>query len=146
MSSLIAQEDAQTKFWRLPELMERLLEYLDALDVLSIIGLKLLTLGVFQAASATTKLFEQKPLRKVIWKALRFDLPSYTARMENVQRVATSLLAQLASPDQLLMEVLETICAEYKYVPSSNHSVIRLRTEDKYHKYKYHYWFRSSFI
>ena len=139
MSSLMAQEeDAQTKFWRIPKLIERLLEYLDEFDVLAIIGLKLLAVEVFQAASTTAKHFEPKPLRKVIWKALRFDLPSYTARMKNVQRVATSLLAQLASPDQLLMEVLETICAEYKYVPSSNHSVFRLRTEDKCHKYKYH--------
>ena len=139
MSSLMAQEgDAQTKFWRIPELIERLLEYLNEIDVLAIIGLKLLTVEVFQAASATAKHFEPKPLRKIIRKALRLDLPSYTAQRENVQRVATSLLAQLPSPDQLLMEVLETICAEYKYVPSSNHSVIRLRTEDKYNKYKYH--------
>ena len=135
MSSLMAQEgDAQTKFWRIPELIERLLEYLNEFDILAIIGLKLLTVEVFQAASATAKHFEPKPLRKIIRKALRLDLPSYTAQRENVQRVATSLLAQLASPDQLLMEVLETICAEYKYVPSSNHSVIRLGCpEHKYH-------------
>ena len=135
MSSLMAQEgDAQTKFWRIPELIERLLEYLDEFDILAIIGLKLLTVEVFQAASATAKHFEPKPLRKIIRKALRLDLPSYTAQRENVQRVATSLLAQLPSPDQLLMEVLETICAEYKYVPSSNHSVIRLGCpEHKYH-------------
>ena len=135
MSSLMAQEeDAQTKFWRIPKLIERLLEYLDEFDVLAIIGLKLLAVEVFQAASATAKHFEPKPLRKIIRKALRLNMPSYTARRENVQRVATSLLAQLPSPDRLLMEVLETICAEYKYVPSSNHSVIRLGCpEHKYH-------------
>ena len=133
MSSLMAQEeDAQTKFWRIPKLIERLLEYLDEFDVLAIIGLKLLAVEVFQAASTTAKHFEPKHLRKIIRKALRLDLPSYTARRENLQRVATSLLAQLPSPDRLLMEVLETICAEYKYAPS--YSVIRLGCpEHKYH-------------
>ena len=49
-----AQEDAGTKFWRMPELIERLLEYLDEFSILSIVGLNLLTVEVLQSASRTS--------------------------------------------------------------------------------------------
>ena len=49
--SLSTQEDARSKFWRLPELVEKLLEHLDEVSVLSIVEVKLLTDEVFQTAS-----------------------------------------------------------------------------------------------
>ena len=99
----MAQEgDAQTKFWRIPELIERLLEYLNEFDILAIIGLKLLTVEVFQAASATAKHFEPKPLRKIIRKALRLDLPSYTAQTLRRRGRTFRELRQVCSPSCLL--------------------------------------------
>ena len=43
-----------------PELVEKLMEYLDEISILSIVGLKLLTPEVLQAASANSKLFDNK--------------------------------------------------------------------------------------
>ena len=71
--SLATHEDAGTKFWRMPELVEKLMEYLDEISILSIVGLKLLTPEVLQAASANSKLFEPKLLRKLIRKVLGFE-------------------------------------------------------------------------
>ena len=39
--SLATYEDATTKFWRMPELVEKLLEYLDEVSILSIVGVKM---------------------------------------------------------------------------------------------------------
>ena len=36
--SLSTQEDAGTKFWRMPEMVEKLLEYLDEISILSIVS------------------------------------------------------------------------------------------------------------
>ena len=49
------------------------MEYLDEISILSIVGLKLLTPEVLQAASANSKLFEPKLLRKLIRKVLGFE-------------------------------------------------------------------------
>ena len=117
MSLATAQEDAETKFWRMPELVEKLLEYLDEFSILSIVGLKLLTVEVLQAASGTSKRFEPKPLGKLIRKALGFGQPqTFLQQREKVQRISNTLLAQLDSPQHLLLEVLDVICAEYMYV------------------------------
>ena len=117
MSRATAQEIAETKFWRMPELVEKLLEYLDEFSILSIVGLKLLTVEVLQAASGTSKRFEPKPLGKLIRKALGFGQPqTFLQQREKVQRISSTLLAQLDSPQHLLLEVLDVICAEYMYV------------------------------
>ena len=102
---------AQTKFWRIPELIEKLLEYLDEFSVLSIVGLNLLTVEVLQTASRTTE-----PLGKLIRKVLGFGQPQvFEQQREKVQRMSNTLLAQLESPEPLLLEVLDVICAEHKH-------------------------------
>ena len=70
--SLLAttQEAAETKFWRMPELIEKLLEYLDELSILSIVGVNLLAVEVLQTASKTSDI-----LSKLIRKVLGFDQP-----------------------------------------------------------------------
>ena len=59
---------AQTKFWRMPELIEKLLEYLDEFSILSIVGVNLLSVEVLQIASKTSE-----SLDKLTQKALGFD-------------------------------------------------------------------------
>ena len=60
------EEDAGTKFWRMPELIEKLLEYLDELSILNIVGVRLLTVEVLQTASKKT----EEPLGKLVQKVL----------------------------------------------------------------------------
>ena len=67
---LTTQEGAGTKFWRMPELVKKLMEYLDEFSILSNVGVKLLKVEVLDAASKTSKRFESKPLGKLIRKAL----------------------------------------------------------------------------
>ena len=59
--SLARYEDATTKFWRMPELVEKLLEYLDEVSILSIVGVKLLTVEVLQAALGASLRSAPKP-------------------------------------------------------------------------------------
>ena len=67
--SRMSLSTAQAKFWRMPELIEKLLEYLDEFSILSIVGVNLLTVQVLQTASRTTE-----PLGKLIRKVLGFGL------------------------------------------------------------------------
>ena len=139
--SLSTQLDARTKFWRMPEMVEKLLEYLDEISILSIVGVELLTMEVFQAATKTSKRFESKPLVKIIRKALGFGelgpqraLSSILSPREleqhraKVQRISRTLLAELNTPKPLQLEILDVICAEHKYVnrPHRQESVIRM--------------------
>ena len=127
MSLLATQEGAGTKFWRMPELVKKLMEYLDEFSILSIVGVKLLKVEVLDAASKTSKRFESKPLGKLIRKALGFGQGlTFRQQREKVQRISNNLLAQLYSPQPLLLEVLDVICAEHKYVRGTGGSVIRL--------------------
>ena len=127
MSLLATQEGAGTKFWRMPELVKKLMEYLDEFSILSIVGVKLLKVEVLEAASKTSKRFESKPLGKLIRKALGFGQGlTFRQQREKVQRISNNLLAQLHSPQPLLLEVLDVICAEHKYVRGTGGSVIRL--------------------
>ena len=114
--SLATHEDAGTKFWRMPELVEKLMEYLDEISILSIVGLKLLPVEVLQAASRNSKRFEPTPLRKLIRKVLGFE-PQRTFEYQRfeVRRLSRTLLAHLDSEQPLLLEVLDVICAEHKY-------------------------------
>ena len=115
--SLSTQEDAGAKFWRMPELVEKLMEYLDEISILSIVGVKLLTVEILQAASGTSQRFEPKPLRKLIRKVLGLEPQrSFEYQRAMVQRISRTLLAQLDSPQPLLLEVLDVFCAEHKYV------------------------------
>ena len=112
MSLATAEEDAGSKFWRMPEMIEKLLEYLDEDEVLTIVGVNLISVEVFKTASRTSQ-----PLGKLIWKALGFGQPQlFEQEREKVQRMSNTLLAQLNSPDPLLLEVLDVICASNKYV------------------------------
>ena len=106
---------AQTKFWRMPELIEKLVEYLDEFSILSIVGVNLLTVEVLQTASKTTE-----PLGKLIRNVLGFgQSQTFEQQREKVQRMSNTLLAQLESPEPLLLEVLDVICAEHKYMNES---------------------------
>ena len=110
MMSFPTQEDARSKFWRVPEMVKKLLEYLDEVSILSILEVKLLTVEVYQAASGTSK-------DKLIRKVLGFEPPqTFEQQRAKVQRISRNLLAQLDSPQPLLMELLDAICAEHKYV------------------------------
>ena len=101
----------------MPELVEKLLEYLDEISILSIVGVKLLTVEVLKTASGTSKRFKPKPLGKLIRKALGFGQPqTLEEERTKVQRISRTLLAQLGSPQPLLQEFLDVICAEHKYV------------------------------
>ena len=111
--SLLAttQEAAETKFWRMPELIEKLLEYLDELSILSIVGVNLLAVEVLQTASKTSDI-----LSKLIRKVLGFDQPQiFQHQREKVERLTTTLLAMLDRPEPLLLEVLDVICAEHEH-------------------------------
>ena len=66
MSSATTEEDSGTKIWRMRELIEKLLEYLNKFSILSIVGVKLLTVEVLQTASKTSE-----PLGKLVQKVLR---------------------------------------------------------------------------
>ena len=106
--ALSTQEDAGTKFWRMPELVEKLLEYLDEISILSIVGVKLLTVEVLQTASGAPKRFESKPLGKLFRKALGFGQPqTLEEQRTKVQRISRTLLAQLGSPQPLLQEFID---------------------------------------
>ena len=88
--ALSTQEDAGTKFWRMPELVEKLLEYLDEISILSIVGVKLLTVEVLQTASGASKRFESKPLGKLFRKALGFGQPQTLGEQRTkVQRISS---------------------------------------------------------
>ena len=54
-------------FWRMPEMIEKLLDYLDEVEILTIVGVNLLSVEVLQSASKTSE-----PLGKLIRKALGF--------------------------------------------------------------------------
>ena len=98
------QEDARSKFWHVPEMVEKLLEYLDEVSILSILEVKLLTVEIYQAASGTSK-------DKLIRKVLGFEPPqTFEQQRTKVQRISRTLLAQLDSPQPLLMELLDAIC------------------------------------
>ena len=126
--SLATYEDATTKFWRMPELVEKLLEYLDEVSILSIVGVKLLTVEVLQAALGTSMRSAPKPLGKLFRKALGFGQPqTFVVQRTKVERISRTLLAQLESPRPLLLELLDVICAEHKYVKGPwQESVIRM--------------------
>ena len=111
MSLATAEEDAGIKFWRMPEMIEKLLDYLDEVSILTIVGVNLLTAEVLQTASKTSE-----PLAKLIRKVLGFgQSQTFQQQREKVQRMSNTLLAQLDSPEPLLLEVLDVICAEHKY-------------------------------
>ena len=111
MALPVAEEDAETKFWRMPELVEKLLEYLDELSILSIVVVKLLTVEVLQTASKKT----EEPLGKLVQKVLGLGQSrNFQQQREKVQRMSNTLLAQLDSPEPLLLEVRHVICAEHK--------------------------------
>ena len=109
--SLSTQEDAGTKFWRMPELVEKLLGYLDEVSILCIVEVKLLNVEVLQAASKGTS------KSKLIRMVLGFEpVQTFEQQRTKVQRISKTLLAQLDSPQPLLLQLLHVICAEHKYV------------------------------
>ena len=100
-----------SKFWRMPEMIEKLLDYLDEVSILTIVGVNLLTVEVLQTASRTSD-----PLCELIQKALGFgQSQTFQQQREKVQRMSNTLLARLDNPEPLLLEVLDVICAEHKY-------------------------------
>ena len=58
-----AQEDAGSKFWRMPELIEKLLDYLDEVEILTIVGVNLLTVEVLQSSSKPQNLWANLSVR-----------------------------------------------------------------------------------
>ena len=94
------QEDAIFKVWRIPELVETLLVYLDPASILSLVGLKLLNSHTLETASKT-----KNPVKKLIKKALELDQrkSSFEEHRHLVKGVSSSLLAKLENPncDQL---------------------------------------------
>ena len=92
-------------------MIEKLLDYLDEVSILTIVGVNLLTVEVLQTASRTSD-----PLCELIQKALGFgQSQTFQQQREKVQRMSNTLLARLDNPEPLLLEVLDVICAEHKY-------------------------------
>ena len=76
----------------MPELVEKLLEYLDEVSILSIV--KLLTVKILQAAVGTSMRFQSKALSKLIRKALWFgQFQTFGEQRTKVQRISGTLQA-----------------------------------------------------
>ena len=118
MSSATTEEDSGTKIWRMRELIEKLLKYLNKFSILSIVGVKLLTVEVLQTASKTSE-----PLGKLVQKVLRLgQSQNFQQQREKDQRMSNTLLAQLDSPEPLLLEVRTQVSGKkgsaWKQVPT----------------------------
>ena len=100
------------KVWRIPELVETLLVYLDPTSILSLVGLNMLTVHTLETASKT-----KNPVHKLIKKVLELDQRKTFEEHRNlVKRISRDLLAKLESPKPLLLEFLHVIQAEARHL------------------------------
>ena len=104
------QDKAEMKFWQTPELVEKLLEHLDASATLGLAEAHWLTLQILQGDSGTLKPF--KKLTSLIGRHLAED--TFEQQRVLVERVVLTILATMESPEPLLVELLDAICAEHK--------------------------------
>ena len=110
--NMSTQEDAMYKVWRIPELVETLLVYLDPTSILGLVGLDLLTVHTLETASKT-----KNPVKKLIKKALELDQRKTFEEHRNlVKRISSDLLAKLESPKPLLLEFLHVIQEEARHL------------------------------
>ena len=123
------QADAERKFWQVPELVEKLLEHLDASATLELAEVHRLTLQILQGDSGTLK-----PFKKVIGLiGQQLGQDTFEQQRVMVERVVVAILAKMEKPEPLLVELLDVICAEHKTdaiaiqltcpCPASPHSV-----------------------
>ena len=71
-----------------------MLEYLYEVSILSIVGVKLLTVEILQAAVGTSMRFQSKALSKLIRKALWFgQFQTFGEQRTKVQRISRTLQA-----------------------------------------------------
>ena len=123
------QVEAERKFWQVPELVEKLLEHLNASATLELAEVHGLTLQILQGDSGTLKPF--KKLIGLIGQQLGQD--TFEQQRVMVERVVFTILAKMEKPEPLLVELLDVICAEHKTdaitiqltcpCPASPHSV-----------------------
>ena len=107
-----AQEDATHKVWRIPELVETLLVYLDPTSILSLVGLDMLSVHTLETASKT-----KNPVSKLIKKALELDQrKTFEEHRDLVKRISSDLLAKLERPKYLLLEFLHVIQEEARHL------------------------------
>ena len=97
------ETEAGRKFWLMPELMDRLLLMLDARSMLSLAEVQPLAVRILRGGS--------QPWRKLIKEAL--DNPVFEQQRTLIQKIATTVLAKMESPQSLTLELLDLICAEY---------------------------------
>ena len=108
----MASSDAERKFWQRPELVEMLLEKLDAGSTLNLAKAHTLTSLILQGASGTLKPW--KRLISLVSQDLEDD-GSFQQQRGMVQQMAGSVLAKMENPEPLLMELLHLICAKHAY-------------------------------
>ena len=99
------------KFWQTPELVEKLLEHLDASATLGLAEAHWLTLQILQGDSGTLKPFK-KLTSSLIGRHLAED--TFEQQRVLVEWVVLTILATTESPEPLLVELLDAICAEHK--------------------------------
>ena len=108
----MASSDAERKFWQRPELVEMLLEKLDAGSTLNLAKAHTLTSLILQGASETLEPW--KRLISLVSQELEDD-GSFQQQRGMVQQMAGSVLAKMENPEPLLMELLHLICAKHAY-------------------------------
>ena len=106
----MASSDAERKFWQRPELVEMLLEKLDAGSTLNLAKAHTLTSLILQGASGTLKPW--KRLISLVSQDLEDD-GSFQQQRGMVQQMAGSVLAKMENPEPLLKELLHLICAKH---------------------------------
>ena len=98
------------KVWRIPEMVEHLLLYLDPTSILGLVGLNILSVETLESASQTKNM-----VYKLIKKVLELDqLKGFEDHRQKVRETSTNLLAQLEDPKPLLLEFLHVILTEAK--------------------------------
>ena len=108
----MASSDAERKFWQRPELVEMLLEKLDAGSTLNLAKAHTLTSLILQGASGTLKPW--KRLISFVSQDLEDD-GSFQQQRGMVQQMAGSVVAKMENSKPLLMELLHLICAKHAY-------------------------------
>ena len=108
----MASSDAERKFWQRPELVEMLLEKLDAGSTLNLAKAHTLTSLILQGASGTLEPW--KRLISFVSQDLEDD-GSFQQQRGMVQQMAGSVVAKMENSKPLLMELLHLICAKHAY-------------------------------
>ena len=111
--SLPTQEDAEKKFWRMPEMVERLLPFLDAVSTLSLV----------KALPLALELIQRKFLwRKLVRRVCPFDTDEVVSEAEFEEVVVkerskvmplVEIVKMMEDPNPRLLDLLHVICQRF---------------------------------